>query len=124
MQMGMFSKKYLENKICVALGGRIAEEIVRGKDSVTTSAQNDLEQCTQTAKYMVQQLGMSELVGPRQITQPKHSYMIYYDDTDLVKKVDGEIDRILDEQYQRGKQILLDNKSILDKIAEQLLEKE
>lgn len=46
MQMGMFSKKYLENKICVAFGGRIAEEIVRGKDSVTTSAQNDLEQCT------------------------------------------------------------------------------
>lgn len=54
MQMGMFSRQYLENKICVALGGRIAEEIIKGKDFVTTSAQNDLEVCTKTAKLMVQ----------------------------------------------------------------------
>lgn len=52
--MGMFSRQYLENKICVALGGRIAEEIIKGKDFVTTSAQNDLEVCTKTAKLMVQ----------------------------------------------------------------------
>ena len=53
VEMGMFSKKYLEDKICVSLGGRIAEEILNGKDQVTTGAQNDLVSCTKTAKLIV-----------------------------------------------------------------------
>ena len=46
MESGMYTKEYLENRICVALGGRIAEEIVNGKDKVTTGASNDFMQCT------------------------------------------------------------------------------
>ena len=54
MTSGMYSKEYLENRICVALGGRIAEEIVNGKENVTTGASNDFQQCTNTAKMMVE----------------------------------------------------------------------
>ena len=52
MESGMYSKEYLENRICVALGGRIAEEIINGKDQITTGASNDFQQCTNTAKMM------------------------------------------------------------------------
>ena len=67
MESGMYSKEYLENRICVALGGRIAEEIINGKDKVTTGASNDFQQCTSTAKMMVEQMGMSDVIGPRNI---------------------------------------------------------
>lgn len=46
MNSGMYTKEYLENRICVGMGGRIAEEIVNGKENVTSGAQNDFDQCT------------------------------------------------------------------------------
>jgi polyribonucleotide nucleotidyltransferase len=67
MESGMYSKEYLENRICVGLGGRIAEEIINGPNKVTTGASNDFIQCTQTAKMMVEQMGMSDIIGPRNI---------------------------------------------------------
>ena len=42
---GLYSKEFLENRMCVALGGRLAEEIINGKDNVTTGASNDFQQC-------------------------------------------------------------------------------
>lgn len=63
----MLSKSYLEDKICVSLGGRIAEEMINGKDNITSGASNDLEKATEIAKYMVLDLGMSESIGPRKI---------------------------------------------------------
>lgn len=67
MNSGMYSKEYLENRICVGMGGRIAEEIINGKDKITTGASNDFQQVTQTAKTMVNQMGMSDIIGPRAI---------------------------------------------------------
>lgn len=64
---GMYPKDYLENRICVGMGGRIAEELINGKNKVTTGASNDFQQCTNTAKQMVEALGMSDEVGPRNI---------------------------------------------------------
>lgn len=68
MNSGMYTKQYLLDKICVGMGGRIAEELVNGKSRVTTGAQNDIEQVTKTAKLMVEQFGMSEKIGPRCIS--------------------------------------------------------
>lgn len=67
MESGMYSKDYLLNRICVGMGGRIAEEIVNGKEKITTGAQNDFQQVTNTAKMMVEAMGMSDVVGPRNI---------------------------------------------------------
>ena len=128
MESGMYSKEYLENRICVALGGRIAEEIINGKDQVTTGASNDFQQCTNTAKMMVEQMGMSDVIGPRNVMPPGGS--MYGGQTgapqgSLIKqKVDAEIDRILNEQYERGMNLLTENRDVLDAIAKMLIEEE
>ncbi|CAJ1397856.1 unnamed protein product [Effrenium voratum] len=65
LDSGLYTKEFLENRMCVALGGRLAEEIINGKDNVTTGASNDFQQCTQVAKQMVMSLGMSPAIGQR-----------------------------------------------------------
>lgn len=60
MESGLYTKQYLLDRICVAMGGRIAEELIQGKDKITTGAQNDFMQATSTAKMMVEQMGMSD----------------------------------------------------------------
>jgi cell division protease FtsH len=65
MNSGLYSKEYLENKICVGLGGRIAEELINGKNKITSGASNDIDQVTRTAKSMVMNMGMSEKIGLR-----------------------------------------------------------
>ena len=130
MESGMYSKQYLLNRICVAMGGRIAEEIVNGKNKVTTGASNDFMQCTNTAKMMVEQMGMSDIVGPRNISQQGASPMQMMmsggaaEGDDLKNKADEEIDRILAEQYERGMKLLTENRDVLDEVAKVLIEKE
>jgi cell division protease FtsH len=129
MESGMYSKEYLENRICVAMGGRLAEEIINGKNKVTTGASNDFQQCTNTAKMMVEQMGMSDVIGPRNISSqggqgPMAMMMGPQEGGSLKNKADAEIDRILKEQYDRGMKLLVDNKDILDTVAKQLIEKE
>lgn len=121
LNSGMYTKEYLLNAICVTLGGRIAEEIVNGKESVTTGAQNDFQQCTNTATRMVTEFGMSDLVGPRSFANTQ------WGDgpgTIVQGKINEEIDKILDEQYQRAHKLLTDNRDVLDKIAVALVEHE
>ena len=127
MESGMYSKDYLENRICVAMGGRLAEEIVNGKNKVTTGASNDFQQCTQTAKMMVEQMGMSDVIGPRNISGGQGGGMMMAppgEGGSLKNRADAEIDRILKEQYQRGMNILVDNRDVLDGVAKTLIEKE
>ena len=126
----MYSKSYLLNRICVAMGGRIAEEIINGKNKVTTGASNDFMQATNTAKMMVEQMGMSDEIGPRNISQGAMSPMQQMmqgganEGADLKNKADAEIDRILEEQYARGMKLLTDNRDVLDAIAKILIENE
>ena len=80
------------------MGGRIAEELIQGKDKITTGAQNDFMQATSTAKMMVEQMGMSDTIGPRSLQNLTNSI----DGIELKNKADQEIDRILNEQYKRG----------------------
>ena len=133
MDSGMYSKDYLLNRICVAMGGRIAEEIINGKNKVTTGASNDFMQATNTARMMVEQMGMSDIIGPRNIAaQAPQSPMQMMmggadsgkDGDSLRNKADQEVDRILREQYDRGMQLLTENREILDEIANVLITKE
>lgn len=128
MESGMYTKQYLENRICVAMGGRIAEEIINGKDKVTTGASNDFQQCTNTAKMMVEQMGMSDVIGPRNISGGGGGNMFQAqsagEGSNIKNKADAEVDRILKEQYERGMALLTDNRAVLDLIANALIEKE
>ena len=84
--MEIMSKQYLLDKICVSMGGRIAEEVVNGPGNVTNAALSDIEMATRTAKLMVKEFGMSE-AGPRTLNQESGPL--------LQKLVDDEIDHIL-----------------------------
>ena len=119
------------------MGGRIAEEIINGKDKVTTGASNDFQQVTNTARMMVEQMGMSDKVGPRNVTtgagggggggamaRMNPTQGAPPDGQVLLNLVDEEVDRILNEQYQRGMQLMTENKVILDTIASTLVAKE
>ena len=122
------SKEYLLGQIATAMGGRIAEDVFIG--SITTGASNDIEKATEVARAMVCEYGMSEL-GPltygkkeeqiflgREIAQHRD----YSEDTAI--KIDGEVQKIISEQYERAKTIILENKEALIRLAEALLEYE
>merc|ERR550525_1783693 len=135
LNSGLYSKEFLENRMCVALGGRIAEEIINGKANVTTGASNDFQQCTQVANAMVSQLGMSDLIGQRIIGQQDNGNGPFMGrdmmgggappvSQGLKEKVDSEVKRIVDERYERGMHLLSSNMYVLDGLAELLLERE
>merc|ERR1719476_468200 len=135
LNTGLYSKEFHENRMCVALGGRLAEEIINGPDNVTTGASNDFQQCTQVATAMVAQLGMSDAVGQRIIGQQGGGGNPFMGcdmmgggappvSQSLRQLVDSEVRRIVDEQYRRGMELLRANMYLLDSLAELLLERE
>ncbi|MCS6885443.1 MAG: ATP-dependent zinc metalloprotease FtsH [Acidobacteriota bacterium] len=122
------TREYIEGQIAILMGGRIAEEIFL--NHMTTGASNDIERATELARKMVCEFGMSQL-GP--ITFGKREEQIflgrdishrvdYSEDTAI--KIDQEVKRIITEQYNRAKQIILENKEALVRLAEALLEHE
>lgn len=123
------SKRKINSQISSLFGGRIAEELVYGKDDVTTGASNDIERATELAHKMVKLWGMSDVMGPlaygeeegeiflgRQVTKHKH----ISDDT--FNKVDSEIRIIIDANYDIAYKILEENRDILDSMAAALIE--
>jgi cell division protease FtsH len=136
LNTGLYSKEFLSNRMCVALGGRLAEEIINGPNNVTTGASNDFQQCTQVATAMVTQLGMSDVVGQRVIGQQGGGANPFMGrdmmggggappvSQSLRSLVDSEVKRVVDEQYKRGDELLRANMYILDSLAEMLLERE
>jgi len=123
------SKRKINSQISSLFGGRIAEELVYGKDDVTTGASNDIERATELAHKMVKLWGMSDVMGPlaygeeegeiflgRQVTKHKH----ISDDT--FNKVDAEIRIIIDANYDIAYKILEENRDILDSMAAALIE--
>lgn len=115
--------------ICMALGGRVAEELVI-KD-ITTGASNDLERVTEMAKRMVTEWGMSEKLGL--VTYGSNSQTVFlgkdmethnaYSD-DTAKVIDDEMRKIIDTAHSRAVKYLTDNRNVLDNMARVLIEKE
>ncbi|NEO35463.1 MAG: ATP-dependent metallopeptidase FtsH/Yme1/Tma family protein [Moorea sp. SIOASIH] len=131
MDSGMFSRSYLQNQMAVALGGRIAEEIIFGEEEVTTGASNDLQQVTRVARQMVMRYGMSDRLGPVALGRQNGSMFLGRDiasDRDFsdatASTIDEEVRKLVDEAYERAKNVILSNKHILDKLAEMLIDKE
>jgi len=123
----------LESQLAVALGGRLAEEIIYGEDFVTTGASNDIQQVASIAKRMVMQWGMSDKVGRVALESPESGgpFMgraMGMQQTKWGSKVMGEVDieieRVVNNAYMTAKKVLLDNKDLLDHLARTLLEQE
>ncbi len=131
MDSGLYSRSYLQNQMAVALGGRIAEEIIYGEDEVTTGASNDLQQVARVARQMVTRFGMSDRLGPvalgRQQGNPfmGRDVMAERDFSDeTAAAIDDEVRNLVDQAYRRAKDVLVKNKHVLDAIADQLVDRE
>ncbi len=125
------SKAKLLAKITVSLGGRAAEEIIYGQDDVSTGASQDLINVTDIARKMVTAWGMSEKLGPMAYGKNQENVFMGRDfghQRDYSEKVafeiDEEIKKIVDERYELAKQLLTQNRDMLEVISKELLEKE
>ena len=117
--------------LAVAFGGRLAEEIVFGHEKVTTGAQSDIEQATRMARAMVTRFGMSDSLGPIAYAENQEEVFLGHSvsrtqniSEATAQKIDDEIHRIIDESYQRAKDILVSRQSDLNVLARGLLEYE
>ncbi|MEB3313127.1 MAG: ATP-dependent zinc metalloprotease FtsH3, partial [Cyanobacteriota bacterium] len=131
LESGLYSRAYLQNQMAVALGGRIAEEIVFGEEEVTTGASNDLQQVARVARQMVTRFGMSDRLGPVALGRQQGNMFLGRDiaaERDFSEAtaatIDEEVRSLVDEAYQRAKQVLTGNRSILDQLARMLVDKE
>ena len=131
MESGLYSRAYLQNQMAVALGGRVAEEIVYGEDEVTTGASNDLQQVAQVARQMVTRFGMSDKLGPVALGRSQGGMFLGRDiaaerdfSEDTAAIIDAEVSDLVDVAYKRATKVLVDNRSILDELSDMLVEKE
>ena len=125
----LMSKKELINRICVLLGGRVAEEI--HFSDITTGAQNDLERATQIARQMVTEFGMSESLGPVTLGRKQHEVFLGRDimedrnySDEVAFAIDQEVRRIVEGCYERVRAILKENQDVHVRIAKTLLAEE
>lgn len=125
------NRQHLESMISSLYGGRLAEELIYGKDKVSTGASNDIERATDIARKMVTQWGFSEKLGPllyaedegevflgRSVTQTKHM------SEDTAKLIDDEVRIIIDRNYARARQILEDNMDLMHTMKDALVKYE
>jgi cell division protease FtsH len=131
MESGLYSRAYLQNQMAVALGGRVAEEIVYGEDEVTTGASNDLQQVARVARQMVTRFGMSDRLGPVALGRSQGGMFLGRDiaaerdfSEDTAAAIDEEVSDLVAVAYKRATSVLSDNRSVLDELAEILVEKE
>jgi cell division protease FtsH len=131
MESGLYSRTYLQNQMAVALGGRIAEEIIFGEEEVTTGASNDLQQVARVARQMITRFGMSERLGPVALGRQNGNVFMGRDiasDRDFsdttAAAIDEEVTQLVNRAYERAKQVLTENRAVLDKLATMLVEKE
>jgi len=120
----LYQTDQLLDEMCMALGGRAAEEIVFGK--ISTGALSDLERITKMAYSIVSVYGMNKNIGNLSFFDSKQSDYNFtkpYSES-TAEKIDQEVKRIIDNAYLRTKKLLIEKKSDLEKIAKKLLEKE
>src|SRR5690606_29220791 len=117
----------LHDRIGVLLGGRAAEEVVFGE--ISTGASNDLQKATDLARRMVTEFGMSTAVGPVSLSQRSDNAILPGTETRtgsarLEETIDAEVKRIIEENYARVRELLLDNREELETLSLGLLDVE
>ena len=131
MDSGLYSRSYLQNQMAVALGGRIAEEIVFGEEEVTTGASNDLQQVARVARQMVTRFGMSDRLGPVALGRQQGNMFLGRDimaerdfSEETAAAIDDEVRNLVEQAYGRAKEVLVSNREVLDELSQILIEKE
>ncbi|MCB1522320.1 MAG: cell division protein FtsH, partial [Hyphomicrobiaceae bacterium] len=126
-----YSKEWCEGKIAMAFGGRVAEQLVYGKEHLNTGASSDITQATNIAKRMVTEWGMSEKLGPLLYNENQQEVFLGHSITqtqnmseDTARLIDGEVRRIVLEGYQKAWDVLTEHRKDLEAITQALMEYE
>ncbi|ACC80405.1 ATP-dependent zinc metalloprotease FtsH [Nostoc punctiforme] len=129
-EQGLVSRSQLKSRITATLGGRAAEEIVFGKPEVTTGASNDLQQVTGMARQMVTRFGMSEL-GPLSLENQSGEVFLGRDwmnksdySEEIAAKIDSQVREIVNNSYIKAKELLEENRIVLERLVDLLIEEE
>ena len=123
-----YSKQRLNSQIASLFGGRIAEEMIFGKDSVTTGASNDIQRATEIARNMVTKWGLSERLGPLAYGEDEGEVFLGHTVTqrkqvsdETARAIDEEVRAIIEANYNRAKEILTENIDKLHAMADALM---
>ncbi len=126
----LMTRKQTLARISMALGGRVAEELVFSE--ITTGAQDDIKRATAMARSMVCEHGMTEALGPIAYGEQEENIFLgremasrrdnYSDNT--AQRIDTEVRTIIEQEYERARQVLTDHRDALDRVAEALLDRE
>lgn len=125
------TKAQLLDRLTMTLGGRVAEELVYGKEAITTGASNDLEKVTSLARKMVTAYGMSEKMGNMAYGKSEEHVFMGRDfghardfSEEIAADIDKEVKKIVDRCYEDAKRLLVENRDMLEYISKRLLEEE
>ena len=131
LESGLYSRTYLENQMAVAMGGRVAEELIFGAEDVTTGASGDFQQVTRTARMMVEQMGFSKKIGQIAIKSGGGNSFLGNDvgrgadySAATAAVVDEEVKTLVTAAYRRAKDLVQLNIDVLHAVADVLMEKE
>ncbi|MDA0310995.1 MAG: ATP-dependent zinc metalloprotease FtsH [Gemmatimonadetes bacterium] len=126
-----YKKEWLEGQLAMLFGGRVAEEMIFGPESVTTGAGNDIERATVMARRMVTTFGMSEVIGLVAIGDSEQEVFLGREimqrrgvSEHTARLVDQEIKRMIDDAHERARKVLEEHKDLLEDFAQALLERE
>jgi len=127
-QLSVSYRKY-KSKIAMAMGGRVAEEIIFGEDAVTSGAASDIQQVSKIARAMVTQFGFDEELGYVDYANEQQSYLGNYgggrSHAELTQKqIDDKVRELVNEGYETAKKILTEHRDELENLAQGLLEYE
>jgi cell division protease FtsH len=125
----LVTRSELRAQLAMLLGGRTAEELIF--EDPTTGAQNDIEKCSQIARAMVTEYGMSDVLGPQQLGQKQgevflgrdYGHQANYSD-EVAAHIDAEVRSLIDEAHEEASAILRAHRDVLDRLASELVEKE
>jgi cell division protease FtsH len=125
----LVTRSELRAQLAMLLGGRTAEELIFADP--TTGAQNDIEKCSQIARAMVTEYGMSDVLGPQQLGQKQgevflgrdYGHQANYSD-EVAARIDAEVRLLIDEAHEEARAILTAHRAVLDRLADELVEKE
>ena len=131
LESGLYSRTYLENQMAVAMGGRVAEELIFGAEDVTTGASGDFQQVTRTARMMIEQMGFSKRIGQIAIKSGGGNSFLRNDmgraadySAATAAIVDEEVKILVTAAYRRAKDLVQLNIDVLHAVADVLMEKE
>jgi cell division protease FtsH len=124
-----WTREQAASRLSIAMGGRVAEELVFGKDKVNSGAASDIEQATKLARAMVTRWGLSDELGTVAYGENQDEVFLGYQvsrqqniSEETSRKIDGEIRRLVDAGYAEARQILTDKRADLELVARALLE--